>query len=64
MDWTFDRDHLVVALEPSQVRVLKKDGKDFTEVQNLAVYATAVGSSNGTLITAGNLTISVWDSNV
>jgi hypothetical protein len=60
-DWSIDTDHLIVK-QDENVWVLKRNGIDFVEVQNLATTATAVGAKNGTLITANGTIIMVWKS--
>jgi hypothetical protein len=62
-DWSLDKDiHLAVQQIYQMLSILKKNGSDFIDVQNLTSTSNIVGSGNGTLISASNNGITIWKS--
>jgi hypothetical protein len=60
-DWSLDNDHLVIQ-QGQLVRVFRRYGADFSEVQNMTTSANTICTGNGTLITTSGNTFMVWKS--
>jgi hypothetical protein len=65
VDWTLDTDHLILKEYPQNVKILRRSGLDFVEVQTLTTTIDVVQAKNGILIIGdgpNSTNIQIWKS--